>query len=279
MSFDRTSTWISRNRNAMLIYVCDRKSRGKNLNNQFLLFPFENEKFHMQNSVSSISCCRSWGELVENLGGASSTMCIQLIRNKLRRFHTQAASGSRLANFPSSITNFAQNLARMCQGLFYMHFLWVVWAPSIVPSIPMHGRLSKGQSQPLTPAPPHQQPCALFDEMQKCRKSQRWKVVAAATLWLPASFITVSRSSALFWMGCGMLWVVDVLRPDKTKCQQLRLSLTWIYMEGICQGFFSALQSCANYAHLAKSLQVLVSGFPKLFFELQRPRIKLSAAN
>lgn len=153
MSFDRTSTWISRNRNAMLIYVCDRKSRGKNLNNQFLLFPFENEKFHMQNSVSSISCCRSWGELVENLGGASSTMCIQLIRNKLRRFHTQAASGSRLANFPSSITNFAQNLARMCQGLFYMHFLWVVWAPSIVPSIPMHGRLSKGQSQPLTPAP------------------------------------------------------------------------------------------------------------------------------
>jgi len=45
-------------------------------------------------------------------------MCIQLIRTKLRRFHTQAASGSR-ANFPSSITNFAQNLARMCQGLFY----------------------------------------------------------------------------------------------------------------------------------------------------------------
>lgn len=221
MSFDRTSTWISRNRNAMLIYVCDRKSRGKNLNNQFLFFPFENEKFHMQNSVSSISCCRSWGELVENLGGASSTMCIQLIRNKLRRFHTQAASGSRLANFPSSITNFAQNLARMCQGLFYMHFLWVVWAPSIVPSIPMHGRLSKGQSQPLTPAPPTRNRVLC---LMKCKSAGK---VSAEKSWLRQlcgsqhhSSLSAEVLPCFGWdVGCCGLWMsCGLTKPNASNC-------------------------------------------------------------
>lgn len=158
------------------------------------------------------------------LGGASSTMCIQLIRNKLRRFHTQAAGGG-LANFFSSITNFAQKILRGCAKDSPMH------------RIPMHGLAASV--------------CASFCLM-KCKSAGK---VSAEKSWLRQLCGSKHHSSLSAevllprsWRVDGGGWRVertrywdDVLWPDKTKHQQLRLCLTWLYIwDRICQEFFGA---------------------------------------